>query len=93
MKDEIIKIEELGKRQTYDFQVAGTNSFVANKIVVHNSGVLEENPDVVLICHCRYKYTALPEDYNTLEISVAKKRGGRTGSAFATLTPEFYRIK
>ncbi len=35
--DEIVDIEYAGEKQTYDLEVPGTNNFIANDILVHNS--------------------------------------------------------
>ena len=35
--DEIIKIEPVGKEQTYDITINGTHNFLANDFIVHNS--------------------------------------------------------
>jgi recombination protein RecA len=38
VSDEIVSIKKLGKQQTYDVEMAGPNNFIANGLVVHNSG-------------------------------------------------------
>jgi len=49
MKDKIIQIRKVGKRQTYDFEVSETNNFVAQGIVIHNSSSIEQNADMVAV--------------------------------------------
>jgi replicative DNA helicase len=55
------------------------------------SGVIEENPDVVLMVHYPYKYDNMAnrEEY---QIVVAKKRNGRTGHITVKIEPQYYRI-
>ena len=45
--DEIMDIREVGEFDTYDFVIPDTHCFIANGIVVHNSGDLEQNADQV----------------------------------------------
>lgn len=35
--DRIVSIEEIGRRETYDLEIAGNHNFLANGLVVHNS--------------------------------------------------------
>jgi len=44
----ITKIEHIGKEMTYDISVPKYHNFIANNIVVHNSGNLEQDADVIL---------------------------------------------
>jgi hypothetical protein len=46
--DEIFEITEVSEEDTYDFVIPETHCFFANGILVHNSGNLEENADLVL---------------------------------------------
>ena len=45
--DEIMEITECGEFETYDFIIPETHCFIANGILVHNSGDLEQNADIV----------------------------------------------
>ena len=38
--DKITKIEPIGKHQCYDLTVSGTHNFIANDIIVHNTGFM-----------------------------------------------------
>lgn len=46
--EEIVSIEPAGREDVYDISVVGLHNFVANDIVVKNSGVVEETGDFVL---------------------------------------------
>jgi len=57
------------------------------------SGVLEENPDVVIILHWYWKYNIKAKDQyskNDYAVYVAKNRNGRTGVARIFFEPEYY---
>lgn len=74
--DEVVSIEKFGISQTYDFTIPETHCFFANDVLVHNSGVLEEHPDVVFLLH------SVPDEKGDLKkyyFFVAKNRNGRIG--------------
>ncbi len=49
--DAILSIEPDGEEMTYDLVVPGTHNFVANDLVVHNSGEIEQTADVVMFLY------------------------------------------
>ena len=46
--DEVMAIDEIGEHETYDFVIPDTHCYFANGILLHNSGSLEQDADVVL---------------------------------------------
>lgn len=76
----IRSIEPAGSTRVADLIVPGTNTFVTNGVVVHNSGALEQDADVVMFVY-RDEYYFPEEDDNkgVAEINVAKQRNGPTG--------------
>jgi len=80
--DEIVEIQEVGVRETYDFNMP-TGCFIAQGFLVHNS-------DVVLLLYWSWFYSRKPEDKNKYEIIVAKNRNGRTGKHELLYTPEWF---
>lgn len=46
--DEIVSIESAGIEPVYDITVPGPASWLANGIISHNSGAIEENADIVI---------------------------------------------
>ena len=96
--DEIVSIEDVGIVDTYDFVIPDTHCFIANDILIHNSGVLEENVDAVIIVHWYWKYHAKKADgtdysKNDYALYVAKNRNGRTGKCDIFFVPEYYLFK
>ncbi|MBU2018937.1 MAG: sigma 54-interacting transcriptional regulator, partial [Bacteroidetes bacterium] len=45
--DEIVSIEEVGPQDTYDFAVPFSHNFIGNGVLIHNSGVIEQDADIV----------------------------------------------
>ena len=77
--DEIESIEHIGKKQTYDFVIPQTHNFIANGVLVHNSGSLEEDCDAALLLYREEYYDDDTPEKGILEIKMAKNR--QLGSA------------
>jgi len=46
--DRVESIRELGQEEVFDATVPGTHNFIANGVVVHNSGDIEQAADVII---------------------------------------------
>ena len=79
--DTIVSIESEGEKQVYDLSVPGTESWLANGIVSHNSGAIEQDADIVSFIY-RPEYYQILEDENgqslkgIAEFIIAKHRHG-----------------
>lgn len=69
--EKIKSIKSAGKALTYDVFVPGYHNFVANDIIVHNSGALEQDADVVM-----FLYREDEEDLENITLTIAKHRNG-----------------
>jgi replicative DNA helicase len=78
--DQIESIEPDGEEAVYDGTVPGLHNFVANDMIVHNSGALEQDADVVIFIYRDELYNENTERKNIADILVAKHRNGPTGS-------------
>lgn len=79
--DKISSIEYAGKTNIFDRSVPGTNNFIVNGIVVHNSGEIEQDADIVIF-PVRCDKAGINDPGNGLGpgkaiISIAKNRNGR----------------
>lgn len=70
--DEVMEIIEVGEFETYDFVIPKTHCFVANGILTHNSGDLEQNADNV--------WALWREDRETDEARLEQLKGRDTGT-------------
>lgn len=77
--DQIESIELDGEEVVYDGIVPGLHNFVANDFIVHNSGALEQDADVVMFIYREELYDPDTEKKNIADIIVAKHRNGPTG--------------
>ena len=78
--DQVESVEADGEEVVYDGIVPGLHSFVANDLIVHNSGALEQDADVVIFIYRDELYNPNTERKNIADIIVAKHRNGPTGS-------------
>ena len=76
--DRIIAIEPAGEEDVYDLTVPATSSWLADGIVSHNSGSLEQDSDVVLMLW-KDKDETPQGAPKLIRGSVAKNRNGPTG--------------
>jgi replicative DNA helicase len=78
--DRVVSIEAAGEEEVFDLTVPGPASWLADGIVSHNSGALEQDADVVMLLFRPDQYPDVkPEDENIAEVNVAKQRNGPTG--------------
>ncbi len=78
--DQIQSVEPDGEEVVYDGIVPELHNFVANDFIVHNSGALEQDADVVVFIYRDELYNENTERKNIADIIVAKHRNGPTGT-------------
>ncbi len=77
--DAVEEIIPRGKELVFDLVMPGTRNFVANGLVVHNSGELEQVADLVIFIYREDYYNPETEKKNLAEIIIAKHRNGPSG--------------
>ncbi|OLE54109.1 MAG: hypothetical protein AUG51_09740 [Acidobacteria bacterium 13_1_20CM_3_53_8] len=91
--DHIAEIKPAGSEMTYDLIVPGTHNFVADDIIAHNSGAIEQDADVVAFIYREEQYNRTEENAGLAEIIVAKQRNGPTGMVKLAFLKEFTRFE
>jgi replicative DNA helicase len=94
--DRIVSITPAGEEDVYDLTVPGPANWIADGIVTHNSGAIEQDADVVMFVH-REEYYRRGDDAQQFagqaEIIVAKQRNGPVGDVELTWRKEFTRFE
>jgi replicative DNA helicase len=92
--EKIKSITHIGKEMTYDLHVEEHHNFVANDFIIHNSGAIEQDADIVSFIY-RPEYYAILEDEegNSLkgigEIIIAKHRNGALDTVKLKFTDQY----
>ena len=74
--ERVVSIKPAGAEEVYDLRVPSAGSFLANGIVVHNSGAIEADADLVLFL---WQKDRKDRDESVVRLKLAKHRNGPTG--------------
>ena len=92
--DRIVDIQPAGVEEVFDLTVPGPASWLADGIVSHNSGAIEQDADLVLMLVREEYYN--PEDEalkGMAELNIAKQRNGPVGSVKLAFLKEYTRFE
>jgi replicative DNA helicase len=91
--DRVVAIEAAGEEDVYDLTVPGPASWLADGIVSHNSGALEQDADIVMFIYREEEHKPTDENRGIAEIIIGKQRNGPTGSRKLAFIKEFTRFE
>ena len=77
--DRIVSIEPDGMEEVFDLTVPGPASWLADGVVSHNSGAIEQDADVVMFIYREDVYDQNSERKGIADILVSKHRNGPIG--------------
>ncbi len=92
--EKIKSITHIGTEETYDLHVEEHHNFVANNFVIHNSGAIEQDADIVSFIYRPEYYSILEDEEGQSlkgigEIIVAKHRNGALKTVKLKFTDHF----
>ena len=91
--DTVVAIEPAGEEEVYDLTVPGPACWLADGIVSHNSGAIEQDADIVMFIFREEEYKPTEENRGIAEIIIGKQRNGPTGSRKLAFIKEFTRFE
>jgi replicative DNA helicase len=91
--DRIVAIEPDGEEDVFDLTVPGPASWLADGIVSHNSGGLEQDADIVMFIFREEEYKPTDENRGVAELIIGKQRNGPTGTVKLAFLKEYTRFE
>src|SRR5579872_6312880 len=90
--DRVTAVEAEGEHEVYDLTVPGPANWLADGIVTHNSGAIEQDADMILLIYRDEVYDKNTTRKGIAEIDLAKHRNGEIGTFLLTFQGQYARF-
>ncbi|MEW5926937.1 MAG: replicative DNA helicase [Gemmatimonadota bacterium] len=96
--DRVVEVVPDGEEEVFDLTVPGPASWLADGIVSHNSGAIEQDADVIMfLFRPEYYYGPVDKEGNSIEgraeVIIGKQRNGAVGAIPLMFLKEFTRFE
>jgi replicative DNA helicase len=91
--DRVVAVEPQGTEEVFDLTVPGPSSWLADGVVVHNSGAIEQDADLIMMIYREEVYEPDTPRKGIADIIIAKQRNGPTGEVHLTFLGKYTRFE